>query len=64
MSVWFAALLLALAIAATYLVCVRPMRRGECGMAATPRDRDVDKHREIAELRGEIARLRDRKSVV
>ncbi|MQA05934.1 MAG: hypothetical protein GEV07_25550 [Streptosporangiales bacterium] len=57
MSIWFAALILALAVAATYLFCLRPMRRGECGMAATAPDQTRDRQQELADLRHQVARL-------
>ncbi|MQA03878.1 MAG: hypothetical protein GEV07_14530 [Streptosporangiales bacterium] len=57
MSIWFGALLLVAAAAATYLFCIRPMRRGECGMAG-PSTQASAKQRELLELRQEVARLR------
>lgn len=59
MSIWFAAALLVAAITATYLLCIRPMLRGECGAAGQSPDQPTDRDRELAELRREVARLRE-----
>lgn len=59
MSVWFAALVLVAAVVATYLFCVRPMRRGECAGATHGAREPGAKERELAELRREVQRLRE-----
>lgn len=58
MPTWMAALVLAVAIGATYVFCIRPMRRGECGAGAAGVAHDAEHAREIAELRDEIRILR------
>lgn len=57
MPTWMAALIAIAAITATYYFCIRPMRRGECGMAAGE-NQDDERSREIAELREELRILR------
>jgi hypothetical protein len=43
------------AVALTYVFCIRPMRRGHCGMASsTSHGRGLDQ--ELAEVRAELAR--------
>lgn len=59
MSIWFAAALPAAAITATYLFCIRPMRRGECGMAGQSPAQRTARDSELADLRREVARLRE-----
>ena len=48
------------AIGLTYVCCLQPMRRGQCGLraapAASPEDRALD--RQLREARAEYARLR------
>lgn len=46
------------AIALTYLFCIRPMRRGTCGMAAQPDDAQQRRDEEIRALHQEIKELR------
>ena len=60
MSTWLAAVLAVAAVSATYLLCVRPMWRGNaaCGMAAGVDQRDAELDRQIAELREELRLLR------
>ncbi len=58
MPTWVAALIAVAAITATYYFCIRPMRRGECGMAAGQYQPDEARNREIAELREELRILR------
>lgn len=58
MPTWLAFLIAAAAITATYFFCIRPMRRGQCGMATGDDQRDVERTREIAELREELRILR------
>lgn len=57
---WLPVLTLIGAIGLTYLLCLRPMRRGRCGLraahAASPEDRALD--RQLREARAEYARLR------
>ena len=56
----FPALIAAAAIGLTYFVCIRPMRRGQCGMMPHQHDAESDAERdaEVARLRAEIAELR------
>ncbi len=56
MPTWLAALIAIAAITATYYFCIRPMRRGECGMATG--GNEDERSREIAELREELRILR------
>lgn len=58
MNPWFAALLLALAVTATYLFCVRPMRRGTCGTTSHTKDTAGSKEQELVRLRREVELLR------
>lgn len=58
MSTWLAFLIAAAAITATYFFCIRPMRRGQCGMAMGDDQRDEKRTREIADLREELRILR------
>jgi hypothetical protein len=60
MSTWLALAVLAAAIGLTYLFCVRPMRRGQCGLAgsATTQAGKVKRRDEIDQLREEIAQVR------
>lgn len=54
-------LVLAASLAATYFLCLRPMRRGQCAMGrlASPKPAATDSQEaEIAALRAEIAALR------
>jgi len=43
---------------AVYVFCLRPMRRGRCGVTASRQDAELD--RQIAELRDELRILRHR----
>ena len=59
------AVLLVLSVAATYLLCLRPMRSGRCGLAPR-RSQDrchheaaTDANTEVGRLRGEILVLRE-----
>jgi hypothetical protein len=60
MSTWFALAVLIAAIGLTYLFCVRPMRRGHCGMGGSTTDiaGESKRREEIARLRAEIAQAR------
>ncbi|MGH3434784.1 MAG: hypothetical protein ACRDQB_18320 [Thermocrispum sp.] len=58
MPTWLAALIALAAIAATYLLCVRPMQRGgHCGLGGGCQS-DPEREREIADLREELRVLR------
>lgn len=48
------------ALGLMYLMCIRPMRRGHCGMMPQQHASDIDTQREdeIVRLRAEIAELR------
>lgn len=54
------ALIAVAAITLTYFMCIRPMRRGQCGMMPQKHVGGVDSEREaeIARLRAEVAELR------
>lgn len=56
---WFPALVAVAAITLTYFTCIRPMRRGHCGMTPGQHAGVVDSEREaeIARLRAEVADL-------
>ena len=49
-----------IAIGLMYFMCIRPMRRGQCGMMPRQHANEADTEREdeIARLRAEIAELR------
>lgn len=62
MSTWIAAFVAVAAIAATYVLCVRPAMRGRC--ATNPNaGREADTDRQIAELREELRMLRAQDSL-
>lgn len=54
------ALVAVAAITLTYFLCIRPMRRGQCGMMPQHQGGDTDAQRdeEIARLRAEVDELR------
>jgi hypothetical protein len=54
-ELWLPASTAAAAVALTYLFCVRPMRRGNCGMARSQPGRDLD--RELVEARSRLATI-------
>lgn len=60
MSTWFALAVLIAAIGLTYVCCVRPMQRGQCGMggSATDQARESKQREEIDQLRADIAQAR------
>ena len=47
-------LVAAISLAATWFLCLRPMRRGSCSMGNTAGNGDAKLRREIAELTDEI----------
>jgi len=52
-ELWLPASVAAAAVTLTYVFCVRPMRRGHCGMGTSARQRrDLD--RELAQVRAEL----------
>ncbi len=54
-ELWLPASVAAAAVTLTYVFCVRPMRRGHCGMGSSARQRrDLD--RELAQVRAELDR--------
>ena len=55
----FPALVAVAAITLTYFACIRPMRRGQCGMTPGQHAGKADSERdaEIARLRAEVADL-------
>ncbi|MDX5961891.1 hypothetical protein SIM91_00755 [Rhodococcus opacus] len=55
MSTWSAAVIAAAALTATYLFCIRPMRRGHGGCARSGESGSVS--RQVAELRKELHAL-------
>jgi hypothetical protein len=55
MPAWLAALVLAAALATTYFLCLRPLRRGECG-ACDPDS--PGRQQEVAAPREELRTLR------
>lgn len=60
MSTWFALAVLVAAVGLTYLFCIRPMRRGQCGMggSAAGQAGESNRREEIDRLRDEIAQAR------
>jgi hypothetical protein len=54
-ELWLPAGVAAVAVALTYLFCVRPMRRGHCGMAPSGPGRDLA--HELAEARARLATI-------
>jgi len=56
----FPALIAVAAIGLMYFVCIRPMRRGQCGMMPQQPTggSDAERDAEVARLRAEIAELR------
>jgi hypothetical protein len=54
MDLVFSAGPLAGAVLATYVFCVRPMRRGHCALTPQARDRDE----ELRQLRAEVEQLK------
>lgn len=61
MSTLVAALVAVGVVTAVYFFCLRPMRRGHCGMMAAQQDAELD--RQIAELREEVRVLRAQDSL-
>lgn len=57
MTSWLPAITAVAAITLTYLLCIRPMRHGRCGMAPHQQP-DAKLQAEITELRAEIASFR------
>jgi hypothetical protein len=54
-ELWLPASVAAAALVFTYVFCVRPMRRGHCGIGSSvPQRRDVDW--ELAQVRAELDR--------
>lgn len=62
MSTLAAALILLAAVAAVYVCCVRPMRRGGCAPASGA-PHDIELRRQIANLREEVRILRAQDSL-
>jgi hypothetical protein len=60
-SLLFAIAVFAAAATLTYFFCIRPMRRGQCGMAGTT-DADHQRRQELESLRQEIDELRQRQT--
>ena len=52
-ELWLPATVAAAAVTFTYFFCVRPMRRGQCGMTSS--ENQLDK--ELAEARSALARI-------
>ena len=62
-EIGLAAVVLLASLALTYFVCIRPMRKGRCGMVPKAQGEEqarstVDDEGEIARLRAEVAALR------
>lgn len=60
MLIYLPALVAVAAVALTYLLCIRPMRRGNSCFQAMP-DRDDERGREFERVRTELELLRLRK---
>jgi hypothetical protein len=55
-ELWLPATVAAAAVTFTYFFCVRPMRRGTCGMSSSAEENQLDK--ELAEAQSALARMR------
>ena len=54
-ELWLPAGVAVAAIALTYLFCIRPMRRGHCGMMPSSGENELDK--ELSEARTTLSRM-------